>query len=544
MLLNTGGKTMELKTIFSEGKKEWQRRRAISQDNSALKEKNTVLSSQMISLGKKAWDEKVDISNAPDIKKMLESQQAQIDDLKQKSETCNKRKEEKENEKTKKNEQFNTDRKKIEEKKKAIDTRLNAEKDQLKVLQKNLAQAETRSAQICKEREQLQQKVTDANVNEDQKIGFKKTLEDLATEESELLGSLTNYNESIKAQNDKIEPLQTEVNELQKQINTIMSQQKETISDIDKTLNEIRKELDSHITQLKEIDHHQKEQFQLLGASLAAGNNPSALLSSELSAIRVTEQEIKEIEGKIADLGSQASEESSSAYKKMLAIIIGGAVLIIAIIVTAVILLAPKNKNPLEELVKGNVPVEAIKDIAAKVLDGKAIEQKEGEDTFQQGVNAIKEESEKKIGKGTPVATEKDLAAVLTSVPGWEMTPSAFSSMSFSDIETANLRTTYKNSDDQTVQVEISDTHSVAVLLAPSQAMFMMNMTVDDDQIYQKSGKQNGVPMIESLEKETGTARLILVIKERYLVNLETNVDKGLDILKQFAGQLNLNALK
>ncbi len=543
---------MDFKTIFSEGKKEWRRRRTISQDNSVLKSKQSALSSQMTALGQRAWGERIDISSFPDIKSILETNQARLEELKEKTNDGLKRKEEKETQKNQDNERFNKERQVLEEKKKALDVHLNTEKDQLKILEKNLSQAENRSGQISREREQLQQKIADANTSPDQRIVHEKKLEELASEETELLGSRRNHSESIKLQTDKIEPLQVEVNDLSKQISSSQSLQKETVAVIDKELGEIRKELDTHQTQAKTIEKEQTEQFRLLGEGLAAKNDPSPCLGAELGAIRETEQEIEGIESKITELDSQQNEDSSSAYKKMLGIIIGGSLLLIALIVLAVILLSPKKRSPIEELARGNAPLAALGEIISKTQTNtrdKTRSEEPGDfkgnmESVQQGLGAIKKASEEKIGEGTPVASEKELAVVLTPIPGWESTPHDYSSMSFSDIETASLRTSYQNGDGETVQVEITDTHSVAVLLAPSQALFMMNMAVDDDQIYQKTGKHGDIPMIESLEKKSGTARLALVIKDRFLVNLETDAADGLDLLKTVLGRLDLKALK
>jgi hypothetical protein len=119
-----------------------------------------------------------------------------------------------------------------------------------------------------------------------------------------------------------------------------------------------------------------------------------------------------------------------------------------------------------------------------------------------------------------------------------------YSKMNFSGIESSSLRTKYSRDTGDEIQAEITDTHSISILLAPSQALFSMNMTVDDELVYQKTGQLDGIPMIESVEKRTGTARLNLVIAERYLLNLDTQSENGLDLLKDFVGSLNLAGLK
>ncbi len=535
---------MDLKTIFSQGKKEWRRRRSISQDNSNLKSVQGQLVDQMTVLGRKAWEEKVDINAFPEIKTLLETNQGQLDDLKSKAEDCQKRKEAGEQEKKSKNEEFVKERRGVEEKKKEADSKLNSEKEILKNLQKNLSQAESRSDQIAKERNQLQDKIANANTTVEQRTEHENKLKELAAEEAGLLDSRREQSASIKTQEGKIQPLQAESDALQKQVEEILKRQKETVSAIDQKLGEIRKELDAHQAKTKELEKSQTESHRMLGEKLAAGGSVPAGLDSELVAVRECEQKIETIKIKLADLDSQQSEEGSSAYRRMLTIIVGGTLLVIALIVAAVILLSPKNKprNIVEELSRGNL-TEAIGGMMAQATSESPEEIKKSIEKMQEGVNAIREASEQKIGKGEAVASEKELTAVLSPVPDWEMTPCDYSSMNFSGIDTASLRTTYQDNSGRTVQVEITDTHSVSVLLAPSQALLMSGMVVDDEQIYQKSGKLGDHPMIESLDKQDHTARITLIVKERYLVNLETTAENGIELLKTFAGRMNLDQL-
>lgn len=535
---------MDFKTIFTEGKKEWKRRRSISQDNSALKDQLTLLSSRRTQLGQKAWNEKLDLSGFPDINEVLIQNQEQLDKFADLLETCQKKRQEQEELKASENEKFSKEKSKVEDEKKGVDSRLSQEKDLLKTHQKDLSQAESRTGQISKEREQLQKKITDVATTSEDRAGHENRLTQLAAEEAELLEKRRTLNESIKTQTDKVTPLQGESDDLQKKIHDIQNRQKEAIGAIDDTLTSVRKEAETHTSKTKEIEKLQQQQFTLLGEKLAASDAQDAAIGAEMGAIRETEAAISRINQNIAALDSQQNELSSKAYTQMLTIIIGGSLLIIAIIVAAVILLKPKQQNPLEKILQGKVPVEALGEIIAKTQTDEPEDLKKSVEAFSKGMGTLKAASEQKIGEGTPVAGEADLKPVLPEVSGWEMTPPIYSKINISGVESSSLRNTYHRGEDQEISVEITDTHSVSVLLAPSQALFMMNMAVDDEQMYQKTGKIGDIPMIESLEKETLTARLVLVVKERYLINLETRSDNGLDTLKEFAGHLNLSQLE
>lgn len=535
---------MDLKTIFSQGKKEWKRRRSISQDSGSLKSTQKQLEVQLSALGQKAWGERIDISAHPEIRTILETNQNQLDELGKKSQDCRNRKEEKEAGKNRENEQFNKERKGIEERKKEADSRLSGEKDILKKLQKELNQSEQRSGQIAGEREQLQKKITSPEATVEQRSEIEKKLQQLAQEESALLDRRRELGLSVKTQGEKVAPLQTEADELQKQINAVQERQKESISAIDKELAEIKKEFDTHQSRIQEIEKTQLENYRLLGEKLAAGGTLPVTLDDEIAAVRESEQKISEIKAKLADLDSQQSEEGRSAYRKMLTILIGGVLLLIALIVLGVILLSPKDKpqSIVEELSQGKIN-EAVGGMMALAGAEKAKEIQKGLENMQEGVEAIRKASQEKMGRGETVASEEKLSSALPQVPNWQMSAPIYSRMNFSGIDTASLRTTYQDDSGRTVAAEITDTHSVSVLLAPSQALLMSGMTVDDEQIYQKSGKLHDHPMIESLDKQDKTARLTLIVKERYLLNLETSAEEGIELLKTFAGRMKLDEL-
>lgn len=534
---------MDFKTIFSEGKKEWRRRRSISQDNSILKSKETLLSNRMTDLGRRAWSEAVDMDAFPELKEKLGKSQSEIDELKKKSDECQNQLKQKEEEKKRENERCSTERQGVEEKKKEADLRLGKEKDRLKELQKELSQSENRNAEISREREKIQNKIADAATSSEQRAEHEKHLLELSSEETDLLARRRSQNEEIAVQNNRITPIQEEVNTLQQQINDITSKQKESISEIEKGINGIKKEEEVHQQKIRENENVMTDLFRRLGEGLSSLETIPSCLNMELAAVRETEAEISVLKGNIADLDSQRSDEGSRAYRMMLTLVIGGALLLIAVVVLLLMLLSPKKDATLQNLVTKN-PMKALNQVIAKAAAEEASDPAKGMEALQQGITGIRRESEKKIGEGTPVASQEQLSRVLAELPGWTMTPADYSSSSYSDIETAMLRSTYQRDDNQTIQLEITDTHSASALLIPVQAGLSLNMTVDNEEVYQKSGRYNGFPMMEHIDKQEGSSRLLLVINDRYIVKLETEVEAGLDLLKKLAGRLNLKYLQ
>jgi hypothetical protein len=244
-------------------------------------------------------------------------------------------------------------------------------------------------------------------------------------------------------------------------------------------------------------------------------------LAGALAAVRESEREISSIQASIANLDSQKSEAGTRAYKKMMALIWGGVLLLVVLVVAAFMLLKPKPKSPLQQVTGGMIPSKTI------------------EEAFTGGRS-----SGTKAENSGPVATAQDLGKVLNSVDGWEMSPPDYSKVEISGMETSTLRSTYSNVAGMEIEVEITDTHSVAAMLAPAQSIFTMRMELDDEQFYQQTGRLNGIPMVERLDKATGRSRITLIVRERYLVHMRTDAENGLDLLKGFVSRLDISALQ
>jgi hypothetical protein len=524
---------MGIKQIFQEGMQEWRRKSSVNKGKRDLKGKERVYGDQLTALGKKAWESKLTIDSYGDVKDALANTQKQQDDLKALLDELQKKKLETEETKKQQNEQFDKNRKEIEEKKKGVDSRLNEEKNALKAAQKESEQASSRLAQIPKDRENLNKKSVDPATPEPEKTQVRDKLSKLGTEEDELKRKYQEKTDAIKGLSEKIAPIQEESDGLQKQIDEIKAEQKKVIGELDKTLADNKKDTDANNTKLKEADNVQLGNFKQLGEKLVAANVSDANVADEMTAIRATEKDMADINSQVGSLENQKSEASAGAYKKMIAIIIGGVLLIIAIIVALVILLSPKKPaDPLSQLMSQmgkNSPSGDIQDLAKQM---------------EKGLGGLKEQSENIQGKKIAAADEGTLKSVLPNVGGWNANNPSYSKGAFGEIETANVHATYIGPDSKEVHVEVTDTASVSALLMPVKMIFSMNLSVDNDEKSEKISTYNGTPVIESYDKRTQEASFGFILKDRYIIGLRTKSENGPDLLKQFMSKMDLSKLQ
>ncbi|HNX97547.1 MAG TPA: hypothetical protein PKK12_07700 [Candidatus Aminicenantes bacterium] len=524
---------MDLKTVFAEGKKEYRRRRSLSKDNSALLAKRATLASQFALLGEKGWGQGADSCPPGELREALGAVQAQLDELRQQATGLDRQRQATEEKKKGEIDRFTRQRQEIEAKKKEIDGALNKEKGELKTVQGEIARLDSRLGQIAHEREQLQKKIADLSVPASEKAGLNSRLTALAPEETGLRESKRGQEGQSSVLGERIRPLQAESDGLGRQINDLVAQQKEVVAAVDRELAGLRKELDSCTAKAKEAGKTQQQHFERLGEVLARGDSAPAGLENELAAVHASEGEIAAVNADIAALDAQKSEASSGAYRKMLAILITGAVLVVALVVILVVVLSPRKKTPLERLGErlGQAAVSQ-----GQVL-GQAVTQ------LQAGLGAVSQGGESVPGQAGEVASQGLLAQVLVAVDSWVMVEPTYNRLNLTGIDTASLRTTYRQGEARAIKAEITDTHAVAVLLAPARTLLQLRMAIDDERVFQRVSEIGGMPVIESLDKTTGTARLVLVVKDRYLINLESRDDQGLDLLRGFLPRLGLGKL-
>jgi hypothetical protein len=74
--------------------------------------------------------------------------------------------------------------------------------------------------------------------------------------------------------------------------------------------------------------------------------------------------------------------------------------------------------------------------------------------------------------------------------------------------------------------------------------VFSMKVETEDDSGYQKVGTVNGIPVIEKYDKEDQEAEFSIILKDRYIINLETRGEGSLDILKKFVTAFDIGKLQ
>ncbi len=526
---------MSIKDIFREGMQESKRRSALSKEKRGLKDKEKIYNEQLTALGKKAWESNTGIDSSADLKEKLASTQDQLNQLNTQLEDLQKQKLEKEEFRKQENTRFDSNRKEVEEKKKGVDSRLNEEKNTLKNTQKESDQASNRLSQIPKERDQVNKKLSDPATLEQDKGVLQTKLDNLAKEEPEVQAKYNEKIESIKSLNEKILPIQEESDQLQKQIEDIRAEQKKVIGELDKEISELKKSIDGVNAKLKESDTVQKENFKQLGILLANSGNGEAAIETEMSAVKATEKEMSDIGSSIGNLEGQANDSGSSAYKKMMMIIVGGIIIIIAIIVALVLILKPKD-----------TPEERLKNLfgGSSSESSDTTTPEDAMKNFQQAMGGMKEQSEKLQGKKIVIADENTLKSVLPNVGGWNAQSPRYSAGKFGDLETSHISTTYTGPNGNQVDVKVSDAGTASAMLAPIRMLFSMNITVDDETTHQKVSNYNGTSVIERFEKQSKQASFSFIVKDRYIVELETTGDNGLEVLKEFLPKLNLSNLQ
>jgi predicted nucleic acid-binding Zn-ribbon protein len=522
---------MGLKSIFQEGMKERRRKKSLHSEEIELKSREKSYAGQLTALGKKAWEAKIDISAFGDLKSALGNAQKNLADLRTQAEKLQKQKEENETAKKQENDRFNASQKETEGKKRDVDQRLNGQKDAWQALQKEVKQATSRLGAITVENTRLNSKKADTATTETEKNEMAKQLDSLAKEGEELKAGIKAKEESGKPINLQMAQLQEESDQWQKQIDSIRAEQKKMAAETDKKITALVNELSGNNNKAGEIEKIQNLNFKRLGEALAAAQCTDPNVAKEIAAAQDIKIKMEGIQALMGGLEKQKDALQVSAYKKMMAIIIGGVILAAAIIVLLVILLTPKKKeSPFTAL-------DGVEETAAKNIENLA-------QRMQKGFGGIKAESEKIQGKKIIAATESTLKAVLPSMPGWQMENPNYDRGAVGELETAHLQADYTGPENRKLHVTITDTGSASALLAPVKMFFAMKITVDNEETYQKVSVYNDIPVAERYDKQNHEASFGIIIKDRYLIELQTKTENGLDLLKEFMGRLNFSSLQ
>lgn len=521
---------MSLKSILQEGMKERNRKKSLGKIRSELQENEKAHAGHLVALGQKAWEVKADISVYADLKAALSAAQKTLADLKAGAEQLHKQKQESAARKKQENDRCNASVKEVEEKKQGVDKRLSEQKNILQANQKETQRANIRLTAIAGERARLENKKSGPEATATEKAEIARGLDLLLKEETGLKAGSSGREEAGKPLLILMDSLQQEAGQLQKQLDGLRNEQKKNLAEIDREISALNGELAKNGEKTREKENGQKLDFQRLGEKLADAGNDNPALAGELAAVIKVRSEMERVRALINGLESQKDATQVSAYKKMLAIITGAVILIAAAVIVLIMLLAPKKQvTPLGALFQGEEKaVESVAGLAQQM---------------QKGLSGIKDESEKIQGHKIVAASEKSMRSTLPDVSGWQLQNPEYSQNTFQDIETSSLQAAYAAGDGRTVRVEITDAGTASALLLPLKMAFATNLRSNDEHMSQTVSTVKGTPVLERFDKDDKESTIGIIYRDRYLVELKTESEPGLELLRQFVAELNLSRL-
>jgi hypothetical protein len=536
---------MSIKKIFEDGMKEFKRQSAYRREKRKLSEKEETYAEQLKKLGEKAWESKINMDKYGSLKELLTAIGTQIEELNLQLSKLKNQKEQLDKAKKEKNEFFNSKRNAVESKKKEVDTRLEKEQETLKEASRELEKAEDRLKEIQKDEEQFNTKVSDPQITDEEKTEIKKRLAGLDVERDELKEKSKNSTKKVEAQTNIIKPLESESQGYQQEIDSIKTEQKKIIDELDESISRINKQISDASDKIRDVKKEQTDNFQKLGEKLTADQVEDGVVASELESVNSTKEEIKNLQAVIQTLEQQKTAASSSAFWKMIGIVAAGLILIIAIIIALATIFGASDEEKHE--------VKSSEEVAEKIQDQREKDSQssksittpeEAAKSIDTMTGTIKEQSEKLQGGKIVAADKETFLAALPDISGWTTENTSYNKGSFGQIETSNLSTTYVNSDEEAIDIQITDAATGSAMLRTYKLFIGMKMSKADEYGHEKVSEYNDIPVIEKYRKNPETAEFIYLLKDRYIVNLKSKGEGCLDRLKGFITKFNLSKLQ
>ena len=558
---------MNIKEIFQQGIKEFKRRSALNKKKRLLRQKEKLYTQQLTALGKKAWESRIDITAYGNLKDIISTTQEHHQELRTQLEQLEKQRQETEAKRKQENDSFESRRKEVEEKKKEVDFRLDKEKKVLKGAQKESDNAKNRLNHIPKEEEQLKQKAADADTSNIERAEIQKKLDAFVLEKEGLDKKIKDAEETIKNTNEKITPIEEESKKLQNEINDIRAEQKEVIGKLDQSLSETREKINDCNKKLGELHKEQDGYFEQLGEKLAVAGIGDEAVSAEFAEVRTTEKDMADIKVNIDQLDQEETPNSRRAFWTMIGLMIASVVVIILVIILLSTLFGPGDKTndtgintttpPAVSEAQKSLPspvAETIEKYKQRIAEttkkekgetgDKPMTMEEAMEKMKTVTGEIKKQSEQIQGKEIVVSDKTTLMAVLPTINGWTREEPQYQKGSFAQLETSTIRTTYTGPDSQKIKISITDTASASVALQTWKIIFQMNLTREDEKGYQKITTVNNIPVIEKYDKQSQEVSLGFIVKDRYMVELESRGKDSMSLLKNLISQLHLSKLQ
>lgn len=555
---------MNIKGIFQKGIEEFKRRSALRKENKNLKQRNKVYSEQLVTLGKKAWEEHIDIDQYSNLEKIISSTQDQLNELNKEYQDLNSQKQSAEDTRKQKNDTFENQKKEVEDKKKEVDDQLSERKKALKDAQKEADNAKDRLNDIAKEQESLNRKLSDPQTPDTEKTSIRSKLDAFTSEKETLNNTIKDTGNRITAARGQIEPLDTQSENHQKELDRIRSDQKSEIGELDNTISQLKTRLNDLDKKRNQADKEQSGNFQQLGEQLAAASGENPALTSELSAVHATETEMAAIKSDIDALEARGTEESKGAFNQMLLLSGAALVLLIGLIFLLSWLFSSKEDPLVSKLKDSGVPApfaEAVGKAQKRVRDSMADsnektnptpslpftspkDMKEASKQIEKATGEIKKQADRVYGKEIVITDEATLKSTLPDMPGWERKEPSYRAQRFGQLEGAVVSASYKGSQSKQVRVTVTDAGHATAILSPYMMIYNVNLKRDDENVYEKVSTHDNIKIIEKFDKRSKRGQLNFIVKGRYLVTMKTTGDGALGILKNFIGKFNFSNLQ
>jgi len=144
---------------------------------------------------------------------------------------------------------------------------------------------------------------------------------------------------------------------------------------------------------------------------------------------------------------------------------------------------------------------------------------------------------------GTPVQVVEyeRLQELMPQFPGWERSKITGSQKSMGTFSVSSAEADYKKGD-ASIDLEINDTASVSMLLAPIM-MFGANYSERSDEGYKKGIKLDGMTGMEEWRKDGGHGEVNLIVANRYIVHANGHGLESADVARQLVQAVNLQKL-
>lgn len=135
------------------------------------------------------------------------------------------------------------------------------------------------------------------------------------------------------------------------------------------------------------------------------------------------------------------------------------------------------------------------------------------------------------------------LQAALPEISGWKKSDVSAGTTSFGNLSTSQARATYTKGE-ATVNVSITDVAGVKLFFAPIFALKNMKFERKTDTGYERSIAGENFFGKESYDKTTRSGELVIVYKNRFVIELDGTEIDSTDVLKEFLKKIDLSKFK